>query len=246
MNRKIVLGALSSLTLIACVPGEFGGPDQTVPPVGSPQPSVSPSPSASPTTPPIPVDPGEPTFDDHWNPLAPDDRGPTDLIPVPERDGKAPRRLSIAQLRVSIPALFGGITWTNNNRATGTPMFTSLSRTLGEADYLGQTEENRDPNPIFAKFMDDMAGQVCANAVTADTAQTDASLKVVKVHADVLENLRFLRLKLHGIHVPAGSTDGLGELKKLYDDILADTSNANQAWTGVCIAMVTAPEFMAY
>lgn len=249
MIRKLSVLALA--TSMACVPGEFGGPEVPPPVSPSPSPTMSPSPSPSPTTSPSPSPspstPGEPTFDDHWNPQDPSEQGPGDLFPVIERDGKAARRLTVAQLRASIPALFGGLTWTNNNRPTGTVMFNSLSRTLGEADYLGQTEENREPNPIFFKFMDDMAGQVCTNAVAADTARTVASERVVKPFAeDPDRNLRFLRLKLHGIYVPESSTEGLAELRKLYDDVLADTRSADQAWSAVCVAMLTAPEFMAY
>ena len=262
MIRKLSVLALA--TSMACVPGEFSGPEVPPPVSPSPSPTMTPSPSPSPTmTPspsPSPSSPGEPTFDDHWNPqdpTEPADERKGSMRPASftasrhaarqPRDGKAARRLTVAQLRASIPALFGGLTWTNNNRPTGTVMFNSLSRTLGEADYLGQTEENREPNPIFFKFMDDMAGQVCTNAVAADTARTVASERVVKPFAeDPDRNLRFLRLKLHGIHVPAGSTEGLTELRKLYDDVLADTRSADQAWSAVCVAMLTAPGFMAY
>jgi hypothetical protein len=196
--------------------------------------------------PPPPVN-GETTYDDHWNPAASTDKGPADIVPVADRDGKVARRMSVAQLEASIPALFGGITWVNGNRANPQVMFNVLSRTLGEPDYIGVTQENRDPSPLFEKFMDDMAGQVCAAAVQRDGQQTDPAQKTVTPYAnDVDRNLRWLRLKLHSIYVPDGSMEGLGELKQLYTDLMADTSNANQAWTGVCIAMLTAPEFMAY
>ena len=39
--------------------------------------------------------------------------------------------------------------------------------------------------------------------------------------------------------------DGLGDLRKLYADIDAE-AGPSEAWLGVCIALVTAPEFMAY
>ncbi len=189
----------------------------------------------------------EPTFDDHWTNTTPSDRGPGDLVQVVLRDGKNAHRLTVGQLRASIPALFGGITWTNGSRTNPVVMFNTLSRTLGEADYVSVTQESTSPNPIFAKFMDDMAGQVCKLAVAADVAATGSTPKQVIPYAtEVDRNLRFLRLKLHGIHVPDASMEGLSELRQLYNDILADTHDANQAWTGVCIAMLTAPEFMAY
>jgi hypothetical protein len=63
---------------------------------------------------------------------------------------------------------------------------------------------------------------------------------------DVDANLRFLRLKFHGIYVPDDSVEGLTDLRALYEDILSLTNQPAQAWSGVCIAMLTAPEFMAY
>ena len=238
--------ALGLLLFTACVPGEFGGSpnDQDpIPPLTSPMPSpsvsTSPSPSPSPS-----VVPDEPVFGDHWTQEELVDSGDIDLVPIAPRDGKAPRRLSVAQLRASIPALFGGLDWTGRQNGNTVSMFTLLSRTLGEADYIGVTEENRDPNPIFAKFMDDMAGQVCAAAVLADKTATN---KVITPYpTDVPRNLRFMRLKLHGVYVAEGSMDGIDELADLHANILADTSNADQAWTGVCVAMLTAPELMAY
>ena len=223
----------------------FGLAACTAQPSGQPTPSPTPTPTPTPT--PSPTSSPEPTFDDHWTQTTPSDRGPGDLVHVVLRDGSNAHRLSVGQLRASIPALFGGITWTNGSRTNPTVMFNTLSRTLGEADYVSVTQESTSPNPIFAKFMDDMAGQVCKLAVAADVAATGSTPKQVIPYAtEVNRNLRFLRLKLHGIHVPDASMDGLAELRQLYDDILADTHDANQAWTGVCIAMLTAPEFMAY
>jgi hypothetical protein len=155
--------------------------------------------------------------------------------------------MSVDQLRRSIPMLFGGITWTVDVQGRPVNVFDSLSRTLGEADYIQVTESNGDPNPLFAKFMDDMAGQVCGQAVARDGQTPEASSRlVVREPGDPEANLRFLRLKLHGIYVPEGSTEGLGELRGLYEDILGDTGDAAQAWVGVCVAMLTSPEFMAY
>ena len=133
----------------------------------------------------------------------------------------------------------GGNTWTLGPREG----FDVLSRTLGEADYLEVTESNTTPNPLFAKFMDDMASQVCEKALRSDAEQgTD----IVVRYDDVYEHLRFLRLKLHGIYVPPESTEGLEELKTLYDDIYWEIHNVYQSWYGVCVAMLTAPEFLSY
>lgn len=234
-SRKYSLPALALLLVAGCKA-------EPAPPSASVNPPVIP-----PDRPQDPPGDEETTFDDHWTPVSPDDRGPGDLLPVAEADGKYTRRLSVAQLQASIPALFDGLTWTNGNRNNPQNMFDLLSRTLGEADYVQVTQENIDPTPLFHKFMDDMAGQVCTNAVTRDASRSDLGTRTVMPYPDDVDrNLRWLRLKLHAIHVPDGSSEGVAELRQLYDAILADTGNANQAWTGVCIAMLTAPEFMAY
>jgi len=126
-------------------------------------------------------------------------------------------------------------------------MFDRLSATLGEADYVERTEDNLTASPLFAKFMDDMAGQVCAKAVQHDAQQADAENRVlVRAVGDVEANLRYLRRKLHSLHVPDGVTDSsITAYRGLYDNIAAE-SGAEQAWIGVCVAMLTAPEFMAY
>jgi hypothetical protein len=197
-----------------------------------------------PTTPPN----TDPMFQDHWSDTNPNDRGPGTIDPAmgAENEGKVARRLSVDELRRSIPEIFGGITWTvpvGRNEQIG---FNALSRTLGEADYIQSTVNNLDPTPLFLKFMDDMAGDVCQKAVDRDVMTPSPSDRILTRETDVDSNLRYLRLKLHGLHVPAGSMDGLEELRALYDDISSATGDTNQAWFGVCVAMVTAPEFMAY
>lgn len=192
---------------------------------------------------------GEPTVPDHWTPTTPGDRGPGSIDPLPAAgEGKLAHRLSVEQLRNSLPALFGGDTWTvqqGNNPRNQAPALVVLSRTLGEADYIQSTQNNEDPTPLFAKFMDDMAGDVCRKAVNRDQAESGEKL-VIKSPGDPDENLRFLRLKLHGLYVPPGSSEGITELRRLYDEVLADTGSAGEGWYTVCVAMLSAPEMMAY
>jgi hypothetical protein len=171
--------------------------------------------------------------------------GPDGVVPADPEEGQRAHRMTVDQLRRSIPALFGGLTWTLPTRQGEVEGFTALARTLGEADYIEATHDNTDPSPLFAKFMDDMAADVCRAAVARDAAGGSPRL-VVQHPDDVQANLRFLRLKLHGIYVPEGSQEGLQGLTALHDDILAETQDPDQAWWGVCIAMLTAPELLAY
>lgn len=196
------------------------------------------------TTPPPNTDP---MFQDHWSDTNPNDRGPGVIDPAisAESEGKVARRLSVDELRRSIPELFDGITWTVPVARQEQVGFDALSRTLGEADYIQSTVNNLDPTPLFAKFMDDMAGDVCRKAIDRDAGIPSPSNRTIMREADVDSNLRYLRLKLHGLQVAAGSMEGLEDLRALFDEIFAE-SGAEDAWFGVCVAMVTAPEFMAY
>jgi hypothetical protein len=193
-------------------------------------------------TTPQPGQPLKPSYtSEHWKPLAPQQSQDARLSP---HFGRHARRLSVAQLRVIVPRLFGGITWTDSEDRV---MFDRLSRTLGEADYVFQTENNRELTPLFMKFMDDMAGNVCKKAVRADLQNSDETKRhVVRYERDIDQTLRFLRLKFHTLYIPPKSLDGINPLRRLYDDILLKTSDRAQAWTGVCVAVLTAPEFFAY
>lgn len=197
------------------------------------------------TTPPPAM---EPTHPDVWSPVEPSDQGPVSLDPALVREGKIARRLSVDQLRRSIPVLFGDVTWTvpvREGARREVPAFDALSRTLGEADYLQVTASNLDASPLFAKFMDDMAGDVCSKAIERDRTAPPAS-RVILSDGPVDANLRRLRLGFHGILVPEGSTDGIADLRQLHDEVVAETGNAEDGWYAVCVALVTAPELMAY
>lgn len=162
-------------------------------------------------------------------------------------DLRSSRRITVDQLRRSIPLLFGGETWTTRFQQREVEVIDGLARTLGEADFLEVTTPNVEPGPLFQKFMDDMAANLCTKSVIADLSGGGEGL-VVRHGDDIEANLRFLRLKFHAIHVPedaAPETDGLDALRALYAD-LAAAHDANTAWIGVCIALVTAPEFLAY
>jgi hypothetical protein len=185
-------------------------------------------------------------FANHWNTSNKTDKGPTTLQPNVVAEGRMARRLTVAQLRKSIPLLFNGVTWEENFRGQSSNAFNALSRTLGEADYIEVTEPNTEPSPLFAKFMDDMAGSVCDAALRDDLMRPVSERAFLLYPDEVDRNLRFLRLKFHGLYVPDGTIEGLEDLRKLYDDILSDTQNSNHAWAGICVAMLTAPEFMAY
>jgi hypothetical protein len=159
---------------------------------------------------------------------------------------RSARRLSVEQLRTIVASHFGGIAWTTSRR-NGTDMFETIALTLGSADYVHLMSNETDPSPVFVKFMDDMAGQICRKAVQLDSIQADPSRRIVVIDGDdVAGTLRHLRLAFHAIHVPEGSMAGLEDFMRLYEDVLADSGSAPEAWEGVCVAMITTPEFLVY
>jgi hypothetical protein len=187
-----------------------------------------------------------------WTPTAAESSLAPSALPVTERSA---RRVTVDQLRRSLPALFGGESWTYETQASNRgpaetyELLTVLSRTLGEADFIEVTTPNIEPSPLFQKFMSDLAAQLCAKGLARDANGGAVEDKlIVPYPQDTDANLRFLRLKFHGIYIAEDAdteTDGLAGLRSLYNDIEADTG-AEDAWLGVCIAMVTAPEFLAY
>ena len=179
------------------------------------------------------------TFD-HWSKLTPTQKSQGHVSP---QAGRQARRIGLPQLRSTIPKLFDGMTWTDRD---GRDMFARLSQTLGQADYIFLTENTRDATPLFMKFMDDMAGNLCKKAVDRDMAGENPKKLVILDERDIDKTLRFLRLKFHTIHVPDGSTEGINDLRKLYDRVLVETSDRKKAWYAVCFSTLTAPEFFAY
>lgn len=191
----------------------------------------------------VPATVEAPHFQEHWGAVEDVDEGQSWGHPDQVPEGQMPRRLEVEHLRNSIPLLFDGIQWSDT---LGRPMWDILGRTLGEADYLEITETNSDASPLFAKFMDDMAAQVCKKALDRDVVNAQAETRLLLRYAgDVKQNLRWLRLKLHGVLVLPTDDSGIAGYHSLHQTIVAQ-GGVGQAWLGVCMAMLTAPDFLTY
>lgn len=159
--------------------------------------------------------------------------------------GRVSRRISVDQLRRSIPRLFGA-QWATSN---GESHFDRQASSLGEADFLRSNVHVTEPTAIFAKSMDDMASQVCRQVLR------DSPERLLPQGPDAVdENLRHMRLMLHGVWTGDGceETDAsLRELHRSVTDACASGSTGcpegvDPGWYAVCVAMVTDPEFLAY
>jgi hypothetical protein len=203
------------------------------------------------------ADVGFPQEDEHidqWHPTMLNQVGPATLEPVEQITCRSSQRMSVDQIRRSVPHIMGGAIWDIGIPATlEINVLDIIGVTLGEADYITVNSDNRQPSPLFMKFMDNMATKVCINAYLSDSVITDQEQRVLYRYADPAENLRFLRLKFHGIWVPPNSNQGIEDLLQLYTDLGDNDPFINSVadrelfkWFGVCVAMLSSPEFFSY
>jgi hypothetical protein len=179
------------------------------------------------------------------------------------------QRMSVPQLMLTYPQLFGNqsdggaITWMIGN----TPGLVQMSDALGNPDFVNITAEDLSANPLYLKFADDAARDVCLKGLTADQARTGSSRQLLPYVSNsdtfasnpsaINQNLAYLKLLFHGVKVDPGdaSLQPLSALwSQVYTSASASSSNLTQgspnavfeAWRVVCVAMVTAPEFHIY
>lgn len=174
------------------------------------------------------------------------------------------QRLSLAQLRGALPVVMGKdaagnpITWMTPG---GKPGLDAYSITLGEADYVNSTEDDLSPGPLYLKFMNDAARDVCDRALIADQGRQSAGDRVL-LHAvsfsdttatnatGVAANLRYLKLRFHGVKVADTDDTPIAGLQTLFTQVVAATPVAKvpvkEGWRAVCVALLTSPEFHLY
>lgn len=172
-------------------------------------------------------------------------------------------RLSVNQLRLSFPIVAGqtpegeGLTWNQLER---------FAPALGEPDFADVTMENLDPSPLYAKFMDDAARDVCNRILDNDPELASAPARSLYRFVDfqdtvasnpvgVDQNLRYLKLRFHGVRVPDDETKGIAPLRALFAQGVAaaqggaaapSVAHVREGWRLVCVALMTAPEFHIY
>lgn len=197
----------------------------------------------------------------HGGDALPADHPPLDSSQLPIRSART-QRLSVAQLRGTFPAAMGkdadgqDIVW----MLYSYPGLEKLSDVLGEADYANRTSDNLEISPLYLKFMDAAARDVCGKALDADLKKSDPKTRVLLRYVDptddvdtnpdgVNANLRYLKLRMHGVKIAADDTASLDQLRKLFADATAATVSDSpplEGWRTVCVGLLTAPEFHLY
>jgi hypothetical protein len=184
-----------------------------------------------------------------------------------------PRRLTVDQLAASLAVVAGkdskgkAIVWTYSQvgKKANKPALldNNLAPTLGKPDYVENMVEPRNPSPLHLKFIDDMARDVCAKMLAADTdriakgtADKDAvlarfaKLDDTKDKAAIRKNLRFIQLRFLSQYVAQDDVAATTRLEQVFEAAAAGAKTAkNQAkegWAAVCVAVLTSPAFHIY
>jgi hypothetical protein len=183
----------------------------------------------------------------------PDDHPSIEPLPDPELSGghvgRAPRRLTVAQLKSSIQVTTGR-QWTKIDELAGS---------LGRADYALVNAEATEPNLVFAKFLEDGAREVCLATADADLKETDASKRVLspKAPADakdlsklddstVRENMIYLSTRFWGQPLAGAELDTWTAAYKGIATRAEAAKKKREAWAAICIALMTDPRFTTY
>jgi hypothetical protein len=139
----------------------------------------------------------------------------------------------------------------------------SMSVTLGEADYAVVTADDLTPSPLYAKFMNDAARDVCQRVITADAARATMSDRVLYHEVELTDvgspsttavnaNIRYLKLRFQGLKIADNDDTLIAPVRKAFlAGVAASTSHdpatqAQSGWRVVCVALLTAPEFHLY
>lgn len=177
---------------------------------------------------------------------------PLVALPDPElaggHVGRAPRRLTTAQLKASIRVTTGR-DWSQID---------NLAASLGQADYALVNAEATETNLVFAKFLDDGAREVCLATADADLKQPDAAQRIlsreVPASADVAaldddtvrKNLTYLSTRFWGEPLAGDEqTAWVSTFKNIAVRAKA-AKKPREAWGSICVALMTDARFITY
>jgi hypothetical protein len=185
------------------------------------------------------------------------DHPPITPLPDPELQGghvgRAPRRITVAQLKQSI-LVTTGRQWSQID---------NLATSLGQADFALVSSESTEPNLVFAKFVEDGAREVCLAVAQDDLAKPVAADRVLspEVPATVTDfttlsddvigkNLTYLSTRFWGQPLSATElvswTETFKGVAARAKAIGTTTAARRQVWGAMCVGMMTDPRFITY
>ena len=188
--------------------------------------------------------------------LVPVDMGPhPSLTPLPDPDlqgghvGRAPRRITVDQLKASILTTTGR-QWSQIDR---------VAASLGRADYALANIESIEANLVFTKFLEDGAREVCLAVAADDLTKPSAADRVLsrEVPATVTDvskvddataraNLQYLSKRFWGEALSGDELDGYVATFKTIAARAKAVNQSRQAWGAMCIALMTDSRFFTY
>lgn len=183
----------------------------------------------------------------------PSDHPPITQLPDPELSGghvgRAPRRISVAQLKTSIEV----------TTARQWSQIDKLAASLGRADYALVNAEATEPNLVFAKFLEDGAREVCLATAQADLTETDPSKRVLArdVPGDLKDlrqlsaqtrkdNLVYLSTRFWGQPLSGDELERWDASFAKFAERAEVAKKRREAWGALCIALMTDPRFVTY
>ncbi len=178
---------------------------------------------------------------------------------------RAVKRLTVEQLRRSLPALAGEdqqgpITW-RLPFGGGIDALDEkgVGAVLGDPNYVTRVEEPRDVSPLYLKFADDMSRDVCRTLVQNEYSPNAPEQPVLTRFVDkddlsdsgsIDANLRYLSLHFLGEYISEEDAETLAPLRALFDaaiDFEGEThERAQEGWYATCTAMMASPSFHLY
>jgi hypothetical protein len=196
-----------------------------------------------------------PPMDGQLEPI-PNPHGTVTPLPDPEMQsgsvGRAPRRITVAQLKTSIETTVGR-PWTG---------LEALAPSLGRADFANVVSENTEPNLVFATFLEDGAREVCLAQAVAELPIADPNARVLSrtvptligtagnltllSDAQVTELAVYLSTRFWGAPL---ANEELGKWKSFFTQAASRAETIrkrDQAFAAMCIAMMTDSRFLTY
>lgn len=196
-----------------------------------------------------------PPMDGQLEPI-PNPHGSVTPLPDPEMQegsvGRAPRRITVAQLDTSIKTAVGR-EWT---------ALDDLAPSLGRADFANIVTENTEPNLVFAKFLEDGARTVCLAQATSELNIADPNARVLSrpiptlsgtagnltqlTDAQVTELVVYLSTRFWGAPL---SGEELTKWKGFFTQAATRAESIRKrdhAFAALCVAMLTDSRFITY
>jgi hypothetical protein len=175
----------------------------------------------------------------------------SDLGDATAPDGQVGRdrhRMTVPQLADSIERVTG-LRWMDGDD----DQFEEYSASLGVPDWIERTSENRTPDLVFNKLLDDAAADICLELVDLESMGGEHLLVGVTLSSTLETDRQAIEaalsralLRFHGHNIPVGD-DRLGGWTWLFESSVNVTSgDTHMAWRAVCTALLIHPDFYTY